>query len=103
MLQSAKSGTAVVLGDNGVLRAVTVVKQTFETNVRSHLGYLSVVVSGDFLKRGSRATDTMIPRYINLRKSFLQCQPVRYFAIMLSRTSVAATVENTISLLSMIF
>ena len=68
----------------------------------SCLGYLSVILSGLFLNRGSHFTATMIPHNIHLHEIFSQCQLVQDFVIVLSRTSVAATVEN-ISLLSMIF
>ena len=67
----------------------------------SCLGYLSVIVIGLFLNQGSHSTSTIIQRNIHLHKSFSQCRPVRDCAIMMSRASVAATVENTISLLSM--
>jgi len=69
----------------------------------SHLGYLSVIVSGLFMNRGSHSTATMIPRNIHLHKIFSQCCLIQDFAIVLSRTSVAATVKNIISLLPMIF
>ena len=68
----------------------------------SHLGYLSVIVSGLFLNRGSHSTATMMLRNIHLHKIFSRWRPVRDFAIMLSTTSLAATAESTV-LLSMIF
>ena len=79
------------------------VQCAFEAELRSCLVYLSVIVSGHFLKRCIHATATMILCHINSHKIFSQCRPVRYIANMLSTSSVAATAENTISLLSMIF
>ena len=76
--------------------------QTFETNLGSHLGSLSVIISGLFLNRVSHDIATMIPCF-HLHKIFSPCRQVRDFAIMLSTTSVAASVENKISLLSKIF
>lgn len=69
----------------------------------SCLCYFSVIFNGLFLNQDSHSTATMILRNIHLHEIFSQCRPVRDFAIMLSRTSVAATVKNIIPLLSMIF
>ena len=85
------------------LCAVMEENQTFYMDLGSHLGYLSVIVSGLFLNRGSHSTATMIPCNIHLHEICSHCRLVQDFAIVLSRTSVAATVKNIISLLSMIF
>ena len=75
--------------------------ETLEINLGSHFGYLSVTVSGLF--EPSHSIATMIPRNIHLHKIFSHCRPVRDFAILLSTTSVAPTVENRMLLLCMIF
>jgi len=69
----------------------------------SRLGHLFVIVSGLFLNQGSHSTATIIPCNIHLHEIFSQCRLVQVFAIVLSRTTVAATVKNIILLLSMIF
>jgi len=98
MLQSAKYGATVVCRQQCIPCTAKTENQTFET-----LGYLSVIVSGHFLNRGSHSIATMIPRDFHLHKIFSPCRPVGDYAIMLFTTSVPVTVENTISLLSMIF
>jgi len=87
----------------GILCAVTDENQTFETDLCCRLRYLFVIVSGLFFNRGSHSTATTIPINIRLHNIFSQWRPVRNFAIMLSTTSVGATVKSKISLLSMIF
>lgn len=75
--------------------AVADENETFETVLGSRLGYLSVIASVLFLNRDSHSTSTIIQHNIHLHKMSLQCRLVRDCAIMMSRASVVATVENT--------
>lgn len=70
------SGAAVVQVDNCVQCAKSDENQAFETDLGSRLGYLFVIVSSLFLKRGSHSTATMLPRNIHLHNIFSQCRPV---------------------------
>jgi len=81
-LPSAKYGATVNCRQQCVPWTATDENQTYETNLGSRLGYLSVIVSGHFLNRGSHYIATRIPRNFHLHKILSPCRPVRDFAII---------------------